>query len=971
MRAVKTYGPTGLVVLVSVVILSCAPGGVAPLPERVVPVPVPPKLSWVDSVLAGMTLEDQVGQLVMIGVYGHYFSSESDEYARLVHLVRERRVGGVVLWPGDVMAAAVRLNSLQRLASVPLLVSGDFERGVAMRVRRATPFPDAMAVGATRDPRLAYDVAYAIAREARAIGVHQNFAPVADVNTNPWNPVINTRSFGDSPALVREMAAAFVRGSLDGGALPTVKHFPGHGDTGVDSHMELPVLQLTRERLDSVELAAFRGAIEAHVPSVMIAHIAVPVLDSVNVLPASLSRTIVSEVLQKEMNFRGLVITDALDMQGVTRGYSAAESAVRAVKAGVDVVLMPPDEESAIAALVSAARSGEITRERLLTSVRKILTVKQQLGLDTVRTVDVDRIDRVVGIRAHQMLARTVARNAVTLLRNRKAILPLQPFGRHRVVSVVLSHSDDYRSEVHRPGAHSTTQQVGSYFHQLLQRRNGSIEVLRLDPRSNDEAMKYAAARLRRADMLLLPVFVKVRSSSGRITMPPQLLPFLKRVEAEDVPTAVVLFGSPYPAARFPKADVLMCTYGDTEPQVEAAVEALFGEIPIGGKLPVSIPESYVAGTGLVIAMDRLRRDDPAAAGFEPGKLRKLDDIVEAAIGDSAFPGAQLVVVKDGVIAYASAYGTQTYDIAAPLIDDRTLFDLASVSKVIGTTAAAMKLYDQGKLRMDDRVATYLPQFTVGKKAEITIRHLLTHRAGFPPFKRFFLVCKTAAEALDSVLATELLWNPGDTTVYSDIGMITMGKVIEKIAGMPQDKFLESEFYGPLGMKHTLYNPPREVWENVAPTEIDTLWRKMLVRGIVHDENANILGGVAGHAGLFSTASDLAVYTQMLLNKGTYAGVRYLSDSTVEAFTARRVGREDRYLGWDMKSPTGSSAGSLFSPSSFGHTGFTGTSVWVDPDRRISLILLTNRVHPTRANTKISRVRPAIADAVIRALAEQ
>lgn len=971
MRFLRMSVTLCVVALASLAFLSCSTSGVVALREEPAHIPAPPRQSWVDSVLAGMSIEDQVGQLVVVGVYGHYFSVESDQYLRLERMVRQYRVGGVIVWPGDVMATAVRLNSLQRLARVPLLVSGDFERGVAMRIRRATPFPDAMAIGATRNPQYAYEVARAIAREARAIGVHQNFAPVADVNTNPLNPVINTRSFGDSPALVGEMTAAFVRGSLDGGVLPTVKHFPGHGDAGVDSHLELPILRLTREHLDSVELAPFRAAIAAGVPSVMIAHIAVPALDSSSTTPASLSPRIVSDVLQQQMRFQGLVITDAMDMRGVSRGYSAGESAVRAVKAGVDVVLMPPDEESALATLLSAARSGEIDTVRIRASVRKILMLKKQLGLDTVRTVSVEHVDEIVGIRAHQMLAREVARHGITLLRNRRTLIPLQLTGRRRVVSVVLSDSDDYRMDVHRPDAHFSTEQVGSYFHHLLQRRNGSMEVVRLNPNSDDEEFAHAAGRLRRADLLLLPVFVKVRSSTGRIELPPRFLPFIKRAGAAGVPTVVVLFGSPYLAAQFPNADVLMCTYGDTEPQIEAAVEALFGEIPIGGKLPVTIPGSFAAGAGLGMTMDRLRRDDPVAAGFNPARLSKLDTIVKQAIRDSAFPGAQLIVVKDGVIAYSRAFGTQTYEISARSIDNGTLFDLASVSKVIGTTAAAMKLYDQGKLQLDARVGKYLPQFTTGKKAEITVRHLLTHRAGFPPFKRFFLTCKTAAEALDSVLATGLIWNPGDTTVYSDIGMITMGKVIEKIAGMPQDQFLEREFYGPLGMKNTMYNPPKDMWDNVAPTEIDTLWRKSLVRGIVHDENACILGGVAGHAGLFSTASDLAIFTQLLLNKGTYAGVRYLTESTVVAFTGRHLAGEDRYLGWDMKSPTGSSAGSLFSPTSFGHTGFTGTSVWVDPERRISVILLTNRVHPTRANLKISKVRPAVADAVIQALSQE
>jgi beta-N-acetylhexosaminidase len=972
MRSTSPYLLLCAVILSALLFLSCAPTAIVPqISPDYVSQPAPVHRSWVDSVLSTMSLDDLVGQMVMVGVYGHYFSIESDEYIRLAHMVRDRKVGGVILWPGDVMETAQRLNSLQRLARVPLLVGGDFERGVAMRIRRATPFPDAMAIGATRNPQYANDVAYAIAREARAIGVNLNFAPVADVNTNPMNPVINTRSFGDSPTLVKEMVAAFVRGSLKGGILPTVKHFPGHGDTGVDSHIELPVLHLSRARLDSVELAPFQAGIDAGVPAVMIAHLSVPALDSATGVPASLSPPIVTEVLREEMHFDGLVLTDAMDMRGVSRNYSAGEAAVKAVNAGADVVLMPPDEEAAISALLTAVRSGEISKDRVEKSVRKILSNKQRLGLDTSRTVDLDRIDEVVGIKSRQMLARAVARDAVTVLRNKGALIPLAPTGKRRVVSVVLSDSEDPRVYVNRPDVHASTEQVGSYFHKLLHQRNGHIDVHRLNPQSDDEEFSRALGNVRRADLLLLSAFVRVRTSSGRITLPTQFLPFLKQVEAAAVPTVVLLFGSPYVATSFPNANALVCTYGDTEPQIEAAVEALFGEVSISGKLPVNIPESFASGSGIELAMGRIRHDEPVAAGFNPEALKRLDGIIEGAIRDSAFPGAQLVVVRNGIMAYGRAFGTQTYDISSPAITMTTLFDLASVSKVIGTTAAVMKLYDRHALKLEDRVSSYLPQFASDMKSKITIRHLLTHRAGFPAFKRFFMTCKSAEEATDSVLATDLLWNPGDTTVYSDIGMMTMGKIVEKIAGMPLNEFLEKEFYGPLGMKHTMYNPQQELRDDVAPTEIDTIWRKSLVHGIVHDENACILGGVAGHAGVFSTASDIAIMTQMLLNKGVYAGVRYLAESTVTAFTSSPLPGEDRYLGWDRKAPEGSSAGSLFSPSSFGHTGFTGTSVWVDPERRISLILLTNRVYPTRANLKISKIRPAVADAVVQALSKQ
>jgi len=920
--------------------------------------------------MAHLTIEEKVGQMVMVGVFGQYFSNQSDEYARLVRLVREKHVGGFILWQGDVYESAVRLNTLQGLSRLPLLVSADFERGVSMRIRRGTPFPDAMAIGATRNTQYAYEIGLAIAREARALGVHQNYAPVADVNTNPLNPVINTRSFGSDPALVHDMVSAFVRGQTDGGVISTAKHFPGHGDTGTDSHLELPNIPYSRERLDSVELAPFRTAIKAGAQSIMIAHLAVPALDASRSLPSSLSPAVITGVLQKELGFEGLVVTDAMDMRGVTLGYSPGKSSVLAVKAGVDIVLMPPDEEAAFSALLQAARSGEISEERLNRSVRKILAVKHALGLDTLRTVDINALPSRIGTRDHWRLSREVARHSITLLKNDRSLLPLQTPGRKRIACVVLSDTQEGRVDVNRSSSPWTVEVPGAYFNQLLQRRNGRIDTYRLSPASTLIDIDAALARVKRADILVLPVYVKVRTSSGKIDLPPALQPFLNKVIESRVPTVAVLFGNPYLAGTLSWADAVVCAYGDNEPLVEASVEALFAESGICGKLPVNIGEQFALGTGANCPKDRLRRDDPSVAGFDPDRLLDLDGIIESAIRDSAFPAAQLAVVRDGILVYNKSFGNYTYDPSSRPIDNGTIFDLASVSKVIGTTSAVMKLYDDGRLGLDDPVGLYLPQFGEGPKSAITIRHLITHRSGFPPFRRFFLMCATAEEALDSLYATPLVTTPGDTTVYSDIGMVTMGKVVEKITGMSLSEFVQKEFFVPLGMENTMYNPPAELRERVAPTEIDTLWRKALVWGQVHDENAALLGGVAGHAGLFSTASDLAIYMQMLLNKGAYGGVRILKETTVLEFTRKYVTGQERYLGWDMKSPLGSSAGTLFSPSSFGHTGFTGTSIWTDPDRKLSVILLTNRVHPTRANSKLFRVRPVVHDAVVRALTD-
>lgn len=924
--------------------------------------------AWVDSTLRSLTLEEQVAQLIMVRAYGHYFSTSSDEYQRLFRLVTEQKVGGIAVFQGDVYESALLLNRLQGLSRVPLLVAADYERGITMRTRRGTAFPDAMALGATRNPDFALLAGRAMAREARALGIHQNFAPVADVNNNPANPVINTRSFGEDLGLVSAMAGAFIRGLNEGGVISTAKHFPGHGDTGIDSHLDLPVLPFGRRRLDSLELVPFKTAIEQGVMSVMVAHLEVPALDPRPGIPASLSYPTITGVLKEELGFRGLVISDAMDMRGLVKGYPAAEAAVRAVKAGVDIVLLPTDERMALAAITAAVRRGEITAERIASSVRKVLMAKQWLLLDENRFADIGAIPDIVSSREHRLLAERIARNAVTVVKNDSALLPLQPYGKKRLISLIISDVEDNRTEVHRPGSQWPNEPFGAYFTQQLRRRSGGVETHRLTPASTPSNFDSILSRVSRSDVVLLSLYVKVRTSSGSVGVPENMRPFLERLASAGKPVVLIALGNPYAVAALPSARSVVCSYGDSEVLVAATVEALFGEIDVTGRLPVTIPGLYPYGTGLQLVRAELRTDDPMVAGFDPALLGNVDSIVVGAIRDSSFPAAQVVIVRNGIIAFDRSFGTYTYDRSSPEIDASTLFDIASLTKVVATTAAIMTLYDRHQLGLDDPVGRYLPAFASGVKAGITVRHLLAHTGGLPPFRKLWEICRSPQEALDSALATDAVAVPGDTMIYSDLGMIALAAVVERITGTSLEVYVKHEFYEPLKMLNTTFRPSKAVWSQTAPTELDTLWRKALVQGTVHDENAAALGGVAGHAGLFSTASDLAVFMQMIMNGGTYGGTRHLGDTTVALFTRRSAPESSRGLGWDTKSVAGSTAGSLFSGSSFGHTGFTGTSIWADPERDLFVIFLTNRVYPTRANTGISRIRPALHDAVIRAL---
>jgi CubicO group peptidase (beta-lactamase class C family) len=738
----------------------------------------------------------------------------------------------------------------------------------------------------------------------------------------------------------------------------------------MDSHLALPIMPFNRARLDTIELVSFRRAIESGVISVMIAHLEVPALDSTAGRPATLSHAAVSSLLKSELGFRGIIITDAMEMHGIRRGYSIAESSVLAFKAGADILLLPADVEVAAQALARAVLRGEITEERLEESVRKILIVKHWLHLDQERLVDVEQISRHVGTKKNRRLATEVARNAITVVRNNGDMLPLHVPADKTLVSVIISDTDDNVIAVHRPSSRFTNEPFGHYFTRLFRQRYGWIDTYRLTPSSNELDFDSVLAEISRADIVLMSLYVKVRSASGKISLQENMTSFIEKVRGLEKPTVVISFGNPYLVGEFPKARVLMCAYTDAEVMVEASVEALFGEIDVRGRLPVSIPGKFALGTGIEIPQSILRRDDPIVAGFDPKKLRQVEVIVNSSIRDSVFPAAQVAVAKDGILVYNRSFGTYTYEETSREINNSTLFDLASLTKVMATTVAVMKLYDDGRLMLDDPVSKFIPSFAFGKKSFVTIRHLLTHTSGLPPYRKLYEFCTSPQEALDSVYATELVARPGDSTIYSDLGMIVLGKVVEKIAGMSLDVFTDQEFYEPLRMTNILFNPPASMSSRIVPTEVDTVLRKRVVHGTVHDENANLLGGVSGHAGLFSSASDLSVFMQMLMNGGVYNGVRYLSETTILEFTNRASPATKRGLGWDFRSVKGSSAGDLFSMLSFGHTGFTGTSIWADPVRNLFVVFLTNRVFPTRADSRIRDVRPALHNAVIQALLE-
>ena len=910
--------------------------------------------NWVNKVYKSLTLKEKIGQLVIPFTTTYYLSEDSKSFKELKRQIKKNNIGGFIFSLGDVYSIAELSNALQKLSKVPLLISADFEKGgVAMRVDRATNFPTNMALGATNDENLAFEMGKIIAIEGRALGVQQNYSPVLDVNNNPKNPIINVRSFGEDPYLVAKLGNAYIKGLHQGGMASTVKHFPGHGDTDVDSHSDLPVLNFDRKRLDSVELVPFKSAIN-NTASVMVAHLHIPILDNTINVPGSLSFNVITKLLKEELGFKGLIVTDGMEMRGITKNFSVAKSSVMAIQAGNDVVLLPPDPDIAINSIYKAVLKGEISQKRIEESVKKILLLKYCLGLDKNKYVNIDEIPKKVNTEKNNYIAKLIARKSVTVLKNEN-IIPLQKNGDKQIICLSVYDREETNS--------------GRLFERGFSSRYRNVDFLKIDARTNDTEFDFIYNKLKKADLVIIPVYLQVRSYSGSVSFNLKTKKYIDSIYTLKKPIFMLSFGNPYVIADYPTTSTYLTTYGDAPVSIEAGLEAAFGEISISGKLPISIPGHYKIYDGMVIEKTVLGEASPYEFGLKEDAFNKIDDLVNKAIEDSVFPGVSLLIAKDGKVLYNKAFGFYTYDIDSKPITTKTIFDLASVSKVMGTTFAAMKLVDEKKLNLEDYVVKYLPEFGKNGKDKIKIKNLLLHNSGLPPFKLFYKMCSNSNEILDSIYNCEVLFQPGDSTVYSDIGMITLGKVIEKISNMSLDKFLTEYFYKPLGLMNTFYNPNERIKQLCAPTELDNYWRMKLVQGSVHDENAYALGGVAGHAGLFSTTEDLAVLVQLLINKGIYGGKRYLSEEVINKFLTPENRSSNRVHGWGLKSLTGySSAGSKFSNESFGHTGFTGTSIWVDPIRKVFVILLTNRVYPTRENNKISEFRPILHDKVIECL---
>lgn len=949
---------------------------------------------WVDNKLQSMTLKQKIGQLFIHTVAPYTTQSNKQNIS---DAVKEYGIGGLLFSGGEIGKQIELTNYAQSMAEIPLLITFDGECGLAMRLKGTPSFPRNRVLGCIQNDTLLYEYGKEVARQLREIGVHVNFAPVADIDNNPKNPVINTRSFGSDRENVARKVVAYSRGLQDGGVLAVCKHFPGHGDTEVDSHKSLPVLPFTRERLDSIELYPFRKAIEAGVGGMMVGHLNVTSLDN---KAASVSHAVVTELLKNELHFSGLVFTDALEMKGISSNpYVSAQALI----AGNDMVLAPRNLKRELDGVLKAVKEGKITEDEINEKCRKVLTYKYAFGLDRRPVVAKEGVMARINKSYTNDLMNRIKTSAVTVIKDSDEMLPLDL---SLSGTVVLNVS-------------STLSETYPFYNQI----NDTYPVTWLH--ANLDSLQYLKKKITPAQRIIVAVY------TSKVDKYKKVLAEL----AKGKPTILICFNSHKVLQKLDdvvaQSSAVVLAHSDDKPVQKFVAEMLLGNKRVDGRLSVDYNDEYKAGLGVVVDPDKPRRYKPEEFGMDSKGLARIDSIAMYGIENGAYPGCHVLVWKNGYPVYNKCFGTHTYE-SDRKVKENDLYDLASLTKTTATMLAVMKLYDDGKLNLTDKISNYVPEMKSTNKENITIQELLYHESGLPAYLPFYkkaidtksckggmykkykdanhsvkvannlYICtnysflpewvsdkETSEYSLrvsdnmyikpefKSVILKEIADTPlkGHSYRYSCLNFMLLKEAVENISGMPMDEFLEENFYKPMGLVHTMYNPlKRYSKDEIIPTVKEDFLRKGPVHGYVHDEAAAMLGGVSGNAGLFSTAKEVATIYQMLLDKGVMGDRRYLTRATCELFLTMKSKNSRRGLGFDKpdkEKPENGYCAPETPASVFGHTGFTGTCAWADPDNDLVFVFLCNRIYPNpcdRKNLMKLKIRPAIQQAIYQAI---
>ena len=918
---------------------------------------------WADSILNQMTTEEKIGQLLMVSAYSRLGSKEE---TRMKKLINNYHIGGVIFMQGHPSTQARMCNALQASSKYPLLIGQDAEWGLSMRLDSTIKFPRQMLLGAISEDEALEAMGSAIGKELKRLGVHLNFAPVVDVNNNAANPVINDRSFGENRENVMNKGIAYMKGLQNEKILACAKHFPGHGDTDTDSHLDLPVINHNKQRLDSIELYPFKGLIEAGVSSIMTAHLSVPAYEKRKNRASSLSESIIRNLLQTKLRFRGLVISDALNMKGVSKYFKPGQTEVQAFLAGNDILLFPADVPTAVAALKQAVSDGTIPLQVLDTRVKKILKAKYWVGLADYKPVVLDELVDDINEPATEWLKQNLIEHSLTMVYNDEQVIPVM--GTDTISLATL--------EVDGNTLNSFSSMVDRFTR---------ADHYTISKSADTRTWNTQIERLAKYDLVLISVH-GIKKSRSRYGLNASLTEQLKNLDKK-TKTAYVLFGNPYALKYLGKKKNILVGYEDNADTRAAAAAAIFGAIAVNGQLPITASGDYRYGMGISQNNKiRLHYTYPEAVGLNSEDFKEIDRLAYEAINAGAVPGCQVMVVKGNNVIYNKNFGHHTYERTRAVIEN-DLYDLASITKVAATTMAMMKLEEEGKIDLDDQVGDHLENARSYAYRTAKIRDLLTHRAGLTPWIPFYTYalkaddstamfadvktdsfCIPVADGLYMcTVFQDSMWRrigeaplKGPSYRYSDLSMIIAKEIIEKITGIPLNEFVEDKYYQPLGLNTMTYNPYEKFNINrIPPTEKDNYFRNQIVQGYVHDMGAAMFGGVSGHAGLFSNANDLAVLFRMLLNGGTYAGKRYLQKTTIKRWTSKQNEDSRRGLGFDKPDHGATNGGPTAkgcSTATFGHTGFTGTCVWADPVHDVIFIFLSNRTYPTMENRKLIRM---------------
>jgi beta-glucosidase-like glycosyl hydrolase/CubicO group peptidase (beta-lactamase class C family) len=936
--------------------------------------------AWVNAQFNKLTPEERIAQLMIVRAHSNLGEAHVKE---VTDLVTKFNVGGLCFFQGGPIRQAVLTNTYQSLAKTPLMIAIDGEWGLGMRLDSIINFPRQLMMGATNDARLVYQFGRIVGEQCKRLGIQINYAPDVDINNNPKNPVINDRSFGEDKYKVAQYGVAYMRGMQDVNIMACAKHFPGHGDVAVDSHLDLPIILKSKSALDSLELYPFKEMIKAGVGSVMMAHLSVPAIDTSSNLPTSLSSVAVQNLLRKELGYNGITFTDALEMKGVAKFFPKGEASVQSLIAGNDMLCLPGDIAGSIEKVKEAIEAGKLSWDDLNERVRKVLRAKYNLGLATLQPIDTTNLAADLNASTNT-LKEMLAKKALTVLKlENKKLLPLHAKKTKTLyVGIGTSKENNFATGM---------------------KDNYNADVVLFDFTDNTSKADSIASLVSGYDAVVVGLHNFSRKPANNFGISQNALDLLSKIQSSN--TINFCFGNPYAVANLCAANNVVVCYEDDEITQKAGIQLLQGTTQPEGKLPVTVCDNFTFGTGIEIA-SYFETAVPEEVGMSSTGLQKIDSIAKAAIDSAAIPGCVVLVAKNGKVVYNKAFGTTNYNNTVPMQTDM-VFDLASVTKISATTVAIMKLVETKKVKLNKTIGDYIPWVRGSDKASIKISDLLLHQAGLVPFisfykevmdpstnkpsPKYFSTTATpqfpvrVAENVylrkdwqDSMYA-RILSSSRPTSgkyVYSDNDFIFLGKVVESVTGMSLDAYVAANFYEPLGMNSTGFLPRQKMpLSKIVATEVEAHFRAQQTHGDVHDEGAAMFGGVAGHAGLFSNAYDLAKLYQMLLNGGVLNGKRYFKKSTIQKFTAYSSTISRRGLGFDKPEKDNSTLKEPYpsksvSPETYGHTGFTGTCVWVDPTKQLVYIFLSSRVSPTRNNTKFGKlnVRPNIQEAIYNAI---